>query len=73
LRKIFFKKYPGKIIYYKAGVRKRIQPDSSNGWKEFANSIDVQTITGIHIGLLKEHYAGNLARKIKEELRRLHG
>ena len=71
LKQLSLEKYPGRIIYYKARVEALFHGDASKGWEGIADSVEVQTVPGTHLELLKEPHVRTLADKINAELRNL--
>jgi len=71
LRQLCLEKYSRRIVYYKARVEALSQSHASQGREDIADIVEVQTVPGTPLDILKEPNVKTLAEKIHAELLRV--
>ena len=72
LRNYAIKPYDGRIVFYRARARLlMVVSGLDKEWEKYSKELDVYTIPGSHLDILKEPYVRVLAEKINAELRKL--
>ena len=72
LRDYAIKPYDGRIVFYRARARLlMVVSGLDKEWEKYSKELDVYTIPGSHLDILKEPYVRVLAEKINVELRKL--
>jgi amino acid adenylation domain-containing protein len=64
-------KYPGPITFYRAKAQGLFPSYPDKGWGNFADYVNIVTIPGNHISIVKEPHVRVLADKINNELRNI--
>ncbi len=71
LRDYIIAPYDGRIVFYRARARLlTVVSDLDREWEKYSQGVDVHTVPGSHLDILREPYVRVLAEKINAELQR---